>query len=53
MIKLTTGNWRPARDERVLALARALPLPAVFPRPDIVFWFVYLLDEIVKKYLKW
>lgn len=35
----TTGNWRPAFDERVLAFERAFPLPATLPRPDIVYLF--------------
>lgn len=33
----TTGNWRPAFEERVFAFERAFPLPATFPRPDIAY----------------
>ena len=36
----TTGNWRPAFDERVFDFVRAFPLPATFPRPDIVFGLI-------------
>lgn len=51
MMQHTTGNCRPAFEERVLALARALPLPETFPRPDIFYCFVkrltWMWNEIV------